>query len=436
MNSRFCAFALVPALAISVVAVAPAFAQPLPDRAPLVGVVSDLKGAPIAGAVLSLRRSDSKSSAAFWGAAVQADEKGRFDFPDAEEGDYALNIEAPGYASLPYLEVKWRAGNAPVRVTLDRLIDFTLDLRASDGSPVVNTTAFVRLRPSDVNGQKLVTARTNDKGELLVQGVKPGSYSMYLRAPQGFALPGDVAVTEPATPPRAIQLQKGGALKMTVVDALGHQLGGASLTLAPATIAETQRLLGTDNGQSEDFALLAASNNRGLVVSRDGDGFIELDGLPPGVYAPRLSLPGYNFGSLPALTIVAGETAEQKATAPTRRARTLNLQLRTPDDKPYVAGEVSLRILPIAANGQLGGDPPPNPEDADDLPFFPSGPGGRRVLPDAQGRVSLFPVKAGNYRIFAAPQIKEPGQNPPEATPVDVLINASGGNATVVVPNS
>ena len=215
---------------------------------------------------------------------------------------------------------------------------------------------------------------------------------------------------------------------------MSRALGGASLSLSPATVEESRRLSGFDYGPSDDFALLAASNNRNALVSLDGDGTLSLDGLPPGVYEPRVSLPGYRFDTLAPITIVAGETTELKIKAPTRRARTLNLQLRTPDDKPYTAGEVSLRILPIAANGQLGGDPPPNPADADDLPFFPSSPGGRRVRPDAQGQAALFPVKAGRYRIFASPQIADPNKTPPQATPVDVTITAMGATATVIVP--
>ena len=432
MNRYFCALALAPVLALA----RPAFAQPLPDRAPLIGVISNVRGEPIADAVLSIQRSNSNAVAAFWGATTQSDGAGHFVFPDAEEGDYALSAEAPGYAPQPYLEVKWRAGNSPVRVTLDRLIDFALNLRASDGTPLQNAPVFVRLRPSDFNAQKLVSARTSERGELPIQGVKPDNYTLYLRAPGGFALVNDFAVTEPQTPTRDVPLQRGGALKVTVADSLGRALGGASLSLSPATIEESRRLFGPNPTPGEDFALLAASGNRNLLVSRDGDGTLELNGLPPGTYAPRLSLPGYDFPDLPPITLVADKPVELKFEALSRRARTLNLQLRSPGGQPYVAGEVSLRILPIAANGQLGGDPPPNPEDADDLPFFPSGPGGRRVLPDAQGRVSLYPVKAGRYRIFAAPQPKEPGQNPPEATPVDVTITQTTATATVIVPSN
>ena len=438
MNLYFHALALASVLAIApaLAPIRPAFGQPLPDRAPLVGVVSNVRGEPIADAVLSVRRSNASAVAAFWGATTQSDDAGRFSFPDAEEGDYAITAEAPGYAQLPYLEVKWRVGAAPLRITLDRLINFSLRLRAPDGAPVQNAPVFVRLRPADFNAQKFINARTDEAGALPVPEVKPDNYSLYLRAPGGFALLSEFAVTEPQTPTREVQLQNGGAMKVTVTDSLGQPLGGASLSLAPATVEESRRLLGSNDGIGEDFALLAATGNRNVLVSRDGDGTIALDALPPGVYTPRLSLPGYNFPDLEPVTIAADKPVELKVETPSHRARTLNLQLRSPGGEPYTAGEVSLRILPIAANGQLGGDPPPNPDDADDLPFFPSGPGGRRVLPDAQGRVSLYPVKAGRYRIFAAPQPKEPGQNSPEATPVDVTITQTTATATVIVPNS
>ena len=430
MNPFFRALALLPLLTLA----RPAHAQPLPDRAPIRGVISDAKGAPVAGAVLSLRRAQSNLSVAFWGAVAATDEAGNFAFPDAEEGDYALSAQAAGYADLTPRQIQWRTDSSPLRLTMERLVDFTLDLRAPDGSPLAGAPVYLRLRPSDINNQKIVNARTDAAGALRVTGVKPARYALYLRAPQGIATLFDLSVVEPVTAPRAITLERGGALNISVADERGRALGGASLSLAPATVEESRRLSGFET-PGEDFALLAATGNRSLLVSRDGDGTIELDGLPAGVYSPRLSLPGYRFESLEPIQIGADAPLDLKISAPSRRARTLNLQLRTPDDKPYTRGEVSLRILPIAANGQLGGDPPPNPEDADELPFFPSGPGGRRALPDAQGRVSLYPVKAGRYRIFAAPQVSEPGKTPPEATPVDVTITAMGATATVVVPN-
>ncbi len=432
MIKPFRALALLPVLALA----RPLYAQPLPDRAPIAGVISDVRGQPVVGALLSLRRSNPDLSVAFWGATAESDDAGRFLFPDAEEGDYFLSAEASGYALLLPREIRWRAGAEPVKITLDRLLDFKLQLRAPDGSPVKNAPTFLRLRPADVNGQQFINARSDNKGAVAVEGIKPDKYGLYLRAPQGYALLLDLDVVEPQTPTRTIELQSAGAFQLTVTDDLGRALGGASLSLSPATIEESRRLSGFDYGPGDDFALLAAGNNRNVLVSRDGDGTLELDGLPPGIYAPRVSLPGYRFDTLEPITIAAGATTQLKLKAPTRRARTLNLQLRTPDDKPYTAGEVSLRILPIAANGQLGGDPPPNPDDADDLPFFPSGPGGRRALPDAQGQVALFPVKAGRYRIFAAPLPKTANANAPEATPVDVTITATGATATVIVPKS
>ena len=438
MNHYFRALAFAPLLALSLPPLwaRPAICQPLPDRAPLTGVVVNAKGAPVAGALLSIRRSNPNLSVAFWGATTASDDAGNFSFPDAEEGDYAFTVEAPGYAVISYFEAKWRVGAAPVRITMDRLLDVTLNVRAPDGSPVADAPVYLRLRQEDASTEKPINARTDAGGQLRVPGITPGVYALYLSAPQGFASLFDLNVAEPIAPTRDVTLQPGGALKLTLTDELGRALGGATLSLSPATIEESRRLFGFEGGPGEDFALLAARNNRNLLVSRDGDGTIELDNLPPGVYSPRVALPGYRFDNLQPITISTSARAELKLSAPSRRARTLTLQLRTPDDKPYVAGEVSLRVLPLAANGQMGGDPPPNPDDADDLPFFPSGPGGRRVLPDAKGQVTLFPVKAGHYRIFAAPQIKDPAKNPPEATPVDVTIGASGATATVVVPGS
>ena len=420
----------------ALIAPRPAQGQPLPDRAPLSGVLLNAKGEPVAGAQLSLRRVNSDLAVAFWGATAASDDAGQFVFPDAEIGDYYLTAEAPGYATIVGRLVEWRTGAPPVRLTMERLVELELQLSAPDGSPVAQAPVFARLRPADINDQTAQTALSDDEGRLRITNVKPGTYALYLRAPAGFATLQNLEISDGANAPRPLRLQEAGALRVQVADSLGRALGGATLSLAPATIEEARRLGGDFDGPGDDYALLAAGNNRSLMVSRDGDGSIELDGLPPGRYAPRLFLPGYNFEDLPPVTIQAGAPTELRAQAPSRRARTLTLQLRTPDDRPYTAGEIALRILPIAANGQMGGDPPPNPDDADELPFFPSGPGGRRALPDAQGVAELFPVKAGRYRIFAAPRRDDPNQKAPEATPVDVTIGATGATATVIVPNN
>ena len=209
MIKPFRALFLLPALAL----VRPLHAQPLPDRVPLIGVVSDVRGQPVAGALLSLRRSNANLSVAFWGATTESDDAGKFQFADAEEGDYSLTVQAPGYALLSSQDVKWRAGDAPVKVTLDRLLDFTLQLRAPNGSPVKNAPVFLRLRPTNVNGQQFINTRSDDQGAVAVTGIKPDKYALYLRAPQGYALVFDFDVVEPQTPTRTVELQKAGALK-------------------------------------------------------------------------------------------------------------------------------------------------------------------------------------------------------------------------------
>ena len=399
----------------------PARAQPLPDRAPLAGAALDAKGLPVAGAFLTLRRKNDNGSFAFWGGTALTDAAGKWSFPDAEEGDYLLNVEAPGFAPIQNREVSGKADALPLQIRLVRLVDLTLQLRAPNGLPLANTSVFARLKPAGEGDPIQRAAVADGAGNLVVAGVIPGTYALYLRAPGSYAQIPLVIVGQDGAPVSlAVPLQKAGALRAILTDDRNRALGGATLTLTP-NIAS-----GGDVG--EDFALLSSGGDRNALVTRDGDGTLDLDGLPPGLYTPRFFLPGYAPVSPSSVQIVAGQTAELKVQLPARETPTLTLDLRTQADKPYTAGEVTLRILPLANNGALGGD------DGAGLPFFPGGPGGRRAVPDQNGRVTLFPVKIGRYRIFTQPRVQSPDQNVPDAAPVDVTITGQGATATVIMP--
>jgi len=376
---------------------------------------------------LVLRRKNDGGSFAFWGGTALSDASGKWSFPDAEEGDYFLNVEAPGFAPLQNREMNWKSGASPLQLRLTRLVDVTFRLRAPDGAPVAGALVYGRLKPADPNAQIQRTALSDGAGNFTVAGVTPGTYALYLRAPQGYATLDSVVVSGDGAPVSLeVNLQKSGALRARVSDDKGRALGGAALTLG----ADASNSHNSDGDLGEDFALLASGGDRNALVSRDGDGTIEVQGLAPGLYTPRLYLPGYAPVSMAPTQIKAGETAALEVKLPARETPTLTLDLRTPDDKPWAAGEVTLRILPLAENGALGGG------DDDGLPFFPGGPGGRRAVPDANGRVTLFPVKAGRYRIFTQPHAPNPDENAPDAAPVDVTISAQGARATVIMPKS
>ena len=412
---RFAPVFLLPILALS----QGTFAQPLPDRAPMAGVVFDAAGAPVAEAYLVLRRRDAKGSFGFWGAATQADANGTWSLPDAEEGAYYLNVEVPNYAPIQNLPVDWKRGAAPLQLRMTRLVELTLRLRAPDGSPVEGAPVYAGLRASQANASLSRSTPSNGQGDFAVPNVPPGQYRLYVRAPQGFALR-DVTIGELGAPVSLdLNLQAPGTLRARLTDSKGRALGGAALTLT----AEASNALAGEPG--EDFALLVSGNDRNALVTRDGDGLVELEGLPPGRYTPRFYLPGYAPVPIPAVEIKAGETAILEAKLPALDTPTLTLDLRTQKDEPYRAGEVTLRILPLADNGAMGGD---------GLPFFPGGPGGRRALPDDKGRITLFPVKPGRYRVFAEPRPKSDNPNRRDAVPVDVTITAQGATATVVMP--
>lgn len=387
------------------------WAQPLADRAPISGNVVDETGRAVSSAVLTLRRQEDDGPSAFWGGEARADASGQFRVPNAQEGRYYVSVEAPGYAPLANFALNWRAGSSPLQLSLLRLTRAVIQVLRADGTPLLNSPVWIRLRMPELDSNakfNLVRATTNAQGEAVVPDVVPATYNLVVVSGEGIALQRDVPIKWQEMGARlAVPLKAGAALLIKASDAKGHTLGGATLVLSPRSPEESGRLGGQGAGLGENWAFNAAANSPGAIVTRDGDGTLELRHLPVGRFTARLSLPGYGTLSREIET-EEGQSADWKAEFPTHRAATLVLDVRGADGKPAANSLIALRLLPLSADGTFA---PASPlESADDieangppgLPFFVSGPGGRGGRTDENGQLKLFPLKAGRYRVFAS----------------------------------
>lgn len=414
-----------------------ASAQPLPDRAPLSGLALDSAGKPLPGALITLRRQETTGAFAFWGAVALSDARGAWRFAQAEVGRYYLSAEAPGYAPLSNRIVEWKTGAAPLRLRFERLVTLRLKILAPDGSPVIKAPLWLRLRGQGNAGQVTRRAASDQNGSAEFGELLPSNYALFLAAPGGFAIQNGLALSSDKT--LDLNLQRGGTLSISAIQAgeNARALGGAVLNLMPENSVEATRALGSSADWNENVALLAARGDQTALISRDGDGQIEIADLPPGRYSARLRLPGYEAASQ-IIQIEAGQTTPlQFVLTPGAAANVaaLKLDLRFKDaggnQKSAPAQEWSLRVLPIDFNGVLA------PEAREEGAFLPGGSNiARRALSDSNGQIALFPLKVGRYRIFVAPRTPPGAENPPEAASLDVDVPVGGATASLILPVS
>ena len=405
-----------------------AHAQPLPDRRPMTGIAVDSEGKSLSGALISVRRESDVGSATFWGASTASDARGNFRFPYAEVGRYFLSGELSGYASISNQWVVWNATSSPLRLRFERLVTLTLPVTRPDGLPAMNSSFWVRLRGDGNAGQTTRQVSSDAQGQISLPDLMPANYSIFAASTDGFALQRGVALRRNLSQP--LSLQKGGQLSvLTREKGSQRPLGGAQLTLVPENEAQALKLGGDASDIEDDFGSLSARGDRLVTVSRDGDGRISLENVPPGRYRARVHLAGYETAPTQVVEIGAGLNREISWDLVPKpgSATSLTLQLSGAPANGAIAGEYALRLLRIAENGAL--------EPEQDTPFSPGGHPGRRALADESGKIVLFPLIPGRYRVFVAPRTVgkelEDGRN--EAASLDVSVPLSGATASLTL---
>lgn len=458
-------------LVVGLVTVMPAGrAQPLPDRRTLNGLVTRADGTPIGGAAISIRRQNENDIAEFWGAYAVSDARGRFVLPSVEDGAYYVDVDADGYAPERNLNFAMDANAAPLRITLSRLVPLTLHVLKPDGTSLAKTRVYMRITGEGPASQRFPAPVTDEGGNLRFDTSKqagpeginenpncalcslvPSRYLINILAPGvGFAVLRDLDVQFTENPkPVEARLQLGGTLHVTAYDdsgtagTPGRPWGGAVLTMTPMLSDDAAARAAGKLSSPEDigrFYTLQRDPSGASLVTRDGDGVVQLTDLPPATYRLRLFWPGQQSPDTQTVDLKPGQTTN----ADFRFRRTDNLSslvvdLHNGQGQPLKDSDflVQLRSLSRAASPSTGAVivPPVPPE-------MPPGMMGvffngymRRAHTDATGHFTLYPLPVGRWRVTVMepydPYDPARAAGPPAAQ--DVTITAQGGTASMAI---
>ncbi|MDQ3814631.1 MAG: carboxypeptidase-like regulatory domain-containing protein, partial [Armatimonadota bacterium] len=284
----------------------PGYTQPLSDRRPLTGRVTRLNGIPIGGADVIVRREDEIGARPFWGGISVTNARGEFSFPDAQEDTYHIAVEAPGYAREERTYTL-TAVSPPLQVALTRLSSLPLRVLKSDGTPLANTWVSVRMHREGALNRPLYRRRTDADGMMTLLSAEPqnqpdlvpGRYSLHAVSPGvGYAILDHIDVPEENVKTAEVRLEPGGTLQVVASQASdtgeggGRAIGGAAVFLTQA-FPEAGTVNAVDQGQTPtDAGLYQLYGNGSAIVTRDGDGRVELKDVAPGRYIVRLFLNG------------------------------------------------------------------------------------------------------------------------------------------------
>ncbi len=454
-STKFCLFLL--ALQASPFAAAPiaryflprALAQPLPERRVLSGRITDDAGNPLPRINITLQRENDMGAHAFWGTVAVTDAQGRFRIDNAEDGAYLISAEGDNFSNVQNQHLRIDANSTVWNTQLQRLTNLLLLLKDTEGKILPKARVALRLSKSsgsdaDINRMAFARkmqrrANTNNKGELQMPNIEPGTYTLDIALPGvGFAKIENFEVKYEAKPSaREVQLQRGGNVKLVARenDADGRLLGGAVLTLGEdVQITAEQRAQGAlvRQGAMDLSNLYAWSSDGSRAVTSDGDGALELQDLAPGKYTARLILPGYAPGEAQSFEIQSGQnktlTFDLK---PRSKAKAIDFILQTPNGAPVADRDWTLQLRWVQPLPTAPATPVPDtvvtaPPEVMTLPLetAPLPPGAlnlgledegltnfpgiiaRRVHANEKGQFTLYPMQAGRWMltIFATPQ--------------------------------
>lgn len=395
-------------------------AQPLPERRPLKGRVTQTDGKPIAGAVVMLARDLDQGGFSFWGGQAVTDANGYFSFPDADEDSYRIAVEAPGFDGQDQKQFVLDSALAPLVIVLQRLADIKLRFLKPDGTPLSNSSIVFRME-GETARSPAVRKMTDDKGEYLLKDQKPGRYRFQVVAPDtGYAVIDDLNVAYEQVPKLIdVRLKRGGTLRLTAsgtnpTTQSMQPLGGAILSLGPASkVSAEDRAAGriTRPEETNLQSLYAWSPDGSGAATRDGDGVLELTDLPPGRYTARLLLSSSLPSAWQDVEVKSGGTSTLDFVFSLKRAPT-SLEILVRDKKgqpvPNTDWNLQLRLLdalavnatpfnealPPLPNGELVNEPVVEPMGL--ISNFSI----RRARSDEAGRFVLFPLQPGRWRVL------------------------------------
>lgn len=414
----------------------PAQAQPLPERIPFSGKVTTTGGLPIGGAAVTVRRLDSETLpvATFWGGKLLTSADGVYNFPEGEEGTYSLVIEAAGYEPLQWT-MAWKADSVPYQAKLLRLTPMPLRVVNANGTPLTGAQVYLHLR-GEPPGHVIFPSYVADAdGKVTAPALVPANYWLHVVVPgKGYAVLPNAIVKENAPELLTVTLRPGGRVRLTAKNSDGRLLGGVALSLNEITSGAASALPGEIAPRGNDGAIYLYSQRRSTLVTRDNDGIVELTDVAPGRYQARLYMPGEANPPSQTIEVKSGETTDASAVYALRKPLpSLNLTVRKADGAPADNREYIVRLQPLVNGNPVpltNAGPPLPPDIAPSVVALFQGILERRFKTDGEGKVSLYPMRPGDWRVTLVDpaQLDQKVQQQPTG---DAKIEEDGGALTL-----
>lgn len=220
----------------------------LPQRDPLrvvlengsrvTGRVANEEGEGVAGAVVSIRPSDSALPPGLSGQTVTTGASGSFTLGELPPGKFALSASARGYVAAESRVIDIRKGEhlADVALTLRRGSVIEGLVLAPDGGPAAGARVTVRGRvtPERMLDLEIAgSARADGEGRYRLEGVRPGPQTVVANDERYARAVREVNV-QPGANRLDFRLAEGATLAGRVVDAVGTPVSGANVSLGIA----------------------------------------------------------------------------------------------------------------------------------------------------------------------------------------------------------
>jgi len=372
-------------------------AQPLPDRMEFQGQVVDSNGKAIGGAAVTLRRQNEPGALSFWGDVTYTDARGKFSFPDAEEGTYSLSVESGSFSPVQGRSQVLTAGMAPLQIALGQVATLPIRFTAPDGTPVKDQ--FIAIGFS--NGTTFSPTqrlRTDANGTATLSNLPPGSFRLEAIVPdKGYADIAGIQVKSGTNAELVVLLKAGATLRITAREAgeNGRALGGVRFPFTRKNDPDTPA------SKFGEWMYISTSADRTNKISRDGDGTIEFANLPPGKYDVTATeeVPGWQpaqgkFEIKDAPTVEVSMLLQQPTAKPAQFAVTL----KNADGTPAKDSDF---LVTASLMGTQAEKPPIAVDGAAVLPAKERvvSISSRRVRTDGEGKFVLYPLSVGKWKL-------------------------------------
>jgi len=421
----------------------PASAQPLPERRPFKGRLVTPENTPITGATITIKQQLDVAMATFWGDRVATNANGEFAFRDAEDGLYHISISVNGFAPMqgkPFIIDSNTI--SPTIIKMERLATLSMHFIKTDNNPVSGKPVAVLLTPAGAPQLPLMRVTADVNGNATLPGLIPGLYKIQtLSDGIGSASMPSIEIRYAAEPkPIDIKLQAGGTLSIIAKEAQGDKaakpIGGAAITFTAAPAGGEAPKQANPNVLPDEmviYAQQAQQAGNASLVTREGDGTMQLADIAPGSYTIRLYSQAHKTAAAKTVEVKAGETATVdflvEALAP---PVSYDIIVKDSKGKPIADKDFVVHLRPTPPATFAGGAAPPAP----DVPaavrnLFGNGVFMRRGKTDKDGKLTLYPMQAGKTRIvLMAPGTADGGAT---SAATDVTIEAAGGSTNMQI---